>query len=103
MNTKTIEKVGILLVHGIGETKKFENIEAAARNIATALRADRNLDVLVIVNTSDNAGFRADQQIWLADHKEPVIIDVKEYDPNDKITQLCFTEAWGQISVKRTL
>lgn len=94
MNTKTIEKVGILLVHGIGETKKFENIEAAARNIATALRADRNLDVRVIVNTSDNAGFRADQQIWLADHKEPVIIEVKEYDPNDKITQLCFTEAW---------
>jgi len=101
INPKTIEKVGILLVHGIGETKKFENIEAVARNIATALRAAHNLDVRVIVNTSDNAGFRADQQIWLADGKEPVIIEVKEYDPNDpsrnkiiKITQLCFTEAW---------
>jgi hypothetical protein len=94
-------RVGILLVHGIGETKKFENIEGVARNIATALRADRNLDVRVIINISDNAGFCADQQIWLADGEEPVIIEVKEHDPNDPsrnkvigITQLCFREAW---------
>jgi len=100
-DTKTIERVGILLVHGIGETKKFENIEAVARNIATALLDDPNLDVRVIINTSDNAGFRADQQIWLSDGLEPVIIEVKEHDPNDpdqekvlNITQLCFREVW---------
>ncbi|AFY92611.1 hypothetical protein [Chamaesiphon minutus] len=43
-------RVGILLVHGIGETKKFENIEAVARNIAAALLSDPCLKVRVIIS-----------------------------------------------------
>ncbi len=32
------EKVGVLLVHGIGEQCQFEHLEGEARNIATSLR-----------------------------------------------------------------
>jgi len=31
------ERVGVLLVHGIGEQKRFEHLEAEVRNIAAAL------------------------------------------------------------------
>ena len=105
---ETMEKVGILLVHGIGETKKFEHIEEVARNIATSLLDDGNLDVRIIINTSENARFRGDQQIWLADNEDPVIIEVKERAPNQneviKITQLCFREVWwADIGKSNTL
>lgn len=94
-----ITKVGILLVHGIGETKKFENIEAVASNIAAALLSDPCLKVRVIINDSDDAEYRASQQTWLANDKEPLVIEVTKHDPNDqnkviKVTELIFSEAW---------
>lgn len=94
-------RVGILLVHGIGKTKKFENIEAVARNIATTLKSNSNLAVRVMINSSDDTEYGASQQTWLANGKEkaPVVIEVKEYDPDDsskviKITELSFREVW---------
>ncbi|MEM7580478.1 MAG: hypothetical protein AAF316_11630, partial [Cyanobacteria bacterium P01_A01_bin.80] len=69
------ERVGILLVHGIGETKKFENIEAVAKNIAKALESDKRdkrekpLEVRVIINSTDYGEYAASQQTWLADEK----------------------------------
>lgn len=97
------ERVGILLVHGIGETKKFENIEATARAIATSLQADgekdRKRSVRVFINTSDDMAYKANQQVWLADEKGPLMIEVTEYESPEKkkiikITQLCFQEVW---------
>ncbi|MBD2445143.1 hypothetical protein H6G25_18540 [Dolichospermum sp. FACHB-1091] len=95
------ERVGILLVHGIGKTKKFENIEAVARNIAAALKSDSNLAVRAMICSSDDAEYGATQQTWLANEKKiaPVVIEVKEYDPDDsskviKITELSFREVW---------
>ncbi len=38
MNTTKPEKVGVLLVHGVGEQCQFEHLEGEARNIATTLR-----------------------------------------------------------------
>jgi hypothetical protein len=92
-------RVGVLLVHGIGETKKFENIETVASNIAAALLSDPYLKVRVIINDSDDAEYRASQQTWLANEKEPLVIEVTKHDPNDqskviKVTELIFSEAW---------
>jgi len=92
-------RVGVLLVHGIGETKKSENIGEVATNIATVLRSDPNLAVRVIINYSDDAEYGASQQTWLAEDSEPVVIEVIEHDPNDqskvvKVTELIFSEAW---------
>ena len=99
--TSKHEKVGILLVHGIGETKKFENVEAVARNITAALRSDKNLrqNVRVIINCKDDGEYGASQQIWSADDKASVVIEIKEHDPNEpnkvnKVTELFFHEVW---------
>ncbi len=100
------ETVGVLLVHGIGETKKFENIEDVAKNIAAALLADSSkssdsFDVKVIINSSDDGEYGSSQQTWLANHDKQgaVVIEIKEPDPNNKnqakkVTKLVFKEAW---------
>lgn len=91
-------KVGILVVHGIGETKKFENIQYVAGNIAAALRSDPKLSVRIILNTRDDGIYGGSQQTWLADEKSPLVIEVKEQNPNDPdhpiVTEMFFNETW---------
>ena len=87
-----LNKVGILLVHGIGETKKFENIEAVVRNIATALQAEK-YSVRVIANASNDGAFRASQQTWMA--QGALTLEVRDLDkPKGEVTQLIFSEVW---------
>jgi hypothetical protein len=86
-----VTRVGILLVHGIGETKKFEIIEQVARNIAIVLKSEKDLTVRVVVNSSDNGARGASQQTWIADEVEPVIIEIRSHG---KVTELAFSEAW---------
>ncbi|EAZ94180.1 hypothetical protein [Crocosphaera chwakensis] len=89
-----VTKVGILVVHGIGEQKKFETVEEIVRDMATALKADnkKNLKVRIIINDQNTGAYGASQQTWQADDKEPLIIEVK--DKNDQITELAFSEVW---------
>jgi hypothetical protein len=84
-------KIGILLVHGIGETKKFEIIEELARNIAISLKSDQDLTVRVMINSSDSGARGSSQQTWIADEEEPVIIEVRGHG---QVTELAFSEAW---------
>jgi hypothetical protein len=86
-----VTRVGILLVHGIGETKKFEIIEEVAKNIAIALKSDKDLTVRLMVNSSDNGARGSSQQTWIADEQEPVIIEVRGHG---QVTELAFSEAW---------
>ncbi len=89
-----VTKVGILVVHGIGEQKKFETVEEIVRDMATALKADKqkNLQVRIIINDQNTGAYGASQQTWEADDKEPLIIEVK--DKNNQITELAFSEVW---------
>ena len=87
-------RVGVLFVHGIGEQRKFQEIEGAARNIATALASDDSLRVRIILNSTDSGAYGASQQTWLADdNQEPVIIEVTE-KLTKKVTHLAFREVW---------
>ncbi|MGK7938908.1 MAG: hypothetical protein AB4062_01860 [Crocosphaera sp.] len=92
MMTTEPTKVGILVVHGIGEQKKFETVEEIARDMATALKANENLRVRIIVNTQNTGVYAAIQQTWEADDQAPIIIEVE--DENDQVTELSFSEVW---------
>jgi len=95
-------KVGILLVHGIGETKKFEITESVVRNVATALQAE-NHSVRVFVNSSNDGAFRASQQTWMAQGALTIEV-IKRNNSNGKaedsqnsdeeVTELIFSEVW---------
>lgn len=89
---KKVTRVGVLLVHGIGEQRKFENLEEVVRNLATYLQSDSDLKVRVIVNASDTSAYYASQQTWLADDQESVIIEVK--NEQGEVTELAFREVW---------
>ena len=90
-------RVGVLFVHGIGEQRKFQDLEGVVRNIATALDSDTNLRVRVSVNSDDSGAYGASQQTWLADdNREPVIIEVTDMTDKAKkiVTHLAFREVW---------
>lgn len=92
-------RVGVLLVHGIGEQRRFEHLEAEARQIVSALEAtqdtlpkDQRARVTVDVRTSADAGFKAEQQTWLAEDAASVRVDVLY--PTGDLTEIHFREVW---------
>ncbi len=87
------DRVGILVVHGIGEQCQFEHLEEVVRNIASALQEDSNLNsVQVDVNVSGDAAYRAEQQTWRGEETATAIIEV--IDKSKRRTDLEFREVW---------
>jgi hypothetical protein len=90
-------RIGVLLVHGIGEQHRFEHLKTEARNIARAIRAqlDPEDSVRVVVRTSLNTSEDADQEIWKAENEAPVFIEIQEGSGQDrKVTEIHFDEVW---------
>ena len=86
-------RVGILVVHGIGEQRQFEHLEEVVRNISFALQVDSNLDsVQVNVNVSGDAPYCSEQQTWRGERTATAIIEV--IDKSQKRTNLEFREVW---------
>ncbi len=85
-------RIGILLVHGIGEQRRFEHLEGEARNIASALKDAPTLTARVEVRTSPTAAFAAEQQTWQAEGVAPVMVEVT--DDDGVVTELHFHEVW---------
>jgi hypothetical protein len=86
-------RVGILVVHGIGEQCQFEHLEEVVRNVASALQADSNLvSVQVNVKVSGDAPYRARQQTWRGEGVATAVIEV--IDKSKKQTNLEFKEVW---------
>ncbi len=86
-------KVGVLLVHGIGEQCQFEHLEGEARNIVMALKKSlgETQTIQVEVNSFPAAAFGAKQETWQDGERSPVMVEV--YDDN-KITQIYFHQIW---------
>jgi hypothetical protein len=87
------ERVGVLVVHGVGEQRQFEHLEEVVRNIALALQADVKLkSVQVSVNVSKDAAYRAEHQTWKGEGVATAAIEVIDID--NKQTNLEFREVW---------
>lgn len=87
-------RIGILVVHGIGEQRQFEHLEEVVRNIASALQADFSLDsVHVDVNVSGDAPYQSKQQTWRAEGIATAIIEVVDKSQK-RCTHLEFREVW---------
>ncbi|MEO0459139.1 MAG: hypothetical protein AAF152_21535, partial [Cyanobacteria bacterium P01_A01_bin.114] len=70
-------RVGILLVHGVGEQRKFEHLESVVRNIATTLKAEPHLSVNVAIKTREDGHYGAEQPFWAAEAEAPIVMSVK--------------------------
>ena len=54
---KPIEKIGVILVHGIGEQRRFEHLESECRKIVNSIFARygrRRRDVTITLQTESN-------------------------------------------------
>ena len=99
MNFRSIEKVGVLLVHGIGEQRRFSHLEAETRQIVLAIeQAQASLPenqrsrVTLDIRVSADAAFDAENATWLAEDAPSVRVDV--LSPENDLTRISFREVW---------
>ena len=60
----TVKRIGILVVHGIGEQKRFEHLEAIASNLYKALNKDPNRKPHVQVRHGDQVPRHSSEHSW---------------------------------------
>jgi hypothetical protein len=58
------ERIGIILVHGIGEQRRFEHLEGQGRLLVDALRRRRGAEVTVDILSATGASYRSEQNTW---------------------------------------
>ncbi len=86
-----IEKIGILLVHGIGDQGKFEHIEEVSRIFIKSLTP--NHDVRVNIKTAMMGEFKARKEVWLKGKNGTVIVSA-HCNTTGKEYELHFREVW---------
>jgi hypothetical protein len=95
-----VEKVGIILVHGIGEQRRFEHLESHARDLLKALnkreaRTGEPTQSSIEVIEAPGAPFKAEQTSWATSPSAAVHAMV--YDGNEgtkREIHLYFHEVW---------
>ncbi|HWO99353.1 MAG TPA: hypothetical protein VNL74_01840 [Methylococcus sp.] len=89
------ERVGVVLVHGIGEQKRFEHLTGEALQLIRALQADPGVArVSVHPRSVQDAHFAAEHEFWRAEGEAPVRIDVLWKDRARKPTSFFLHEVW---------
>jgi len=72
---KPIEKVGVIIVHGIGEQKRFEFLEGETRKIVDAIIAKygkRRRDITPTLTPGSGDAFLGDQPSWVSGTAAPL-------------------------------
>jgi hypothetical protein len=90
---KDVERVGVILVHGIGEQRRFEHLEGETRKISNAIIANygkpRRL-VTPTLTTSIGDTFLGEQQSWASGNAAlHALVELP-----DKIVDIAFHEVW---------
>jgi len=103
---KPVEKVGVLVVHGIGEQRRFAHLESETRNIVNAIIANygaRRRDVTVTLSTGTGDAFQGEQSSWVSGAEAPLHALV-EFEDENKIVDIAFHEVWwADVNEKLTL
>jgi hypothetical protein len=91
---KPVERVGVLVVHGIGEQRRFEHLESETRKIVDAIigiYGKRRRDVTATLKTAGGDAFHGDQSTWVSGPDAPlhVLVELK-----GKIVDVAFHEVW---------
>lgn len=93
---KGVERVGVAVVHGIGEQRRFEHIDGQVRLIVGALRARPGAKVTVEILGAQSAAFFAEHDTWSAGPTARLVVN----DPlSHKLLHIDFHEVWwGDIN-----
>jgi hypothetical protein len=101
---KPVENVGVILVHGIGEQRRFEHLEAETRKIVDAIIANygqRRRDVTPTLTLGTGDTFLGGQSTWVSGAEAPLHVIV---ELETKLVDIAFHEVWwADINEKLTL
>jgi len=89
---KPVEKVGVIFVHGIGDQKRFEHLEAETRKVVNAILAnygEHRSNVTTTLTTGEGDSFLGAQSSWMSGAAAPLHTLVEL--PN-KIVDIAFHE-----------
>ena len=91
---KPDERIGLLLVHGVGEQRQFQHLAEVCHHIKYVLNTDDiigKLQTEVLVKTKSDGAYGAKNQTWSAD-KAPITLRV--LDRLERIIDIEFHEVW---------
>lgn len=91
---KPIERIGAIVVHGIGEQRRFEHLECETRKIVDAIIAKyghRRRDVTVTLSTGTGDAYHGNQSSWVSGSDAPLHALVHF---EHKIVDVAFHEVW---------
>jgi hypothetical protein len=101
---KRVEKVGVIFVHGIGEQKRFEHLEAETRKVVNAIIAnygERRSNVTTTLTTGGCDSFLGVQSCWVSGAVAPLHTLV---ELSNKVVDIAFHEVWwADINEELTL
>jgi len=84
------QRVGVIVVHGIGEQRRFEHIDGQVRSVVAALQSRNGAQsVSVEIVPGQGAAFQADQDSWAVGPTVTVRVD----DPTGPV-EIDFHEVW---------
>jgi hypothetical protein len=85
------EHIGVVVVHGIGEQRRFEHIDWQVRCIVSALKARPNATVTVEITRATSGAYLAEHDTWGAGPTVRVVVS----DPRSgKLLHIYFHEVW---------
>jgi hypothetical protein len=93
-------RVGVLLVHGIGEQRRFEHLEAQAKKIASALlkrqerTGQRTKVTFEVLPAPGGAPYQSEQDSWMGGRFPAVRAVVQHGNDLEQETHLYFHEVW---------
>lgn len=86
-----VDQVGVILVHGIGEQKRFVHLDGEIRGIIEGLRRRPTARITVEILSGAASTYNAEQDTWASGADPSVRITVKE---DGKETQIHVHEVW---------
>ena len=73
-----VERVGLILVHGIGEQKRFAHLDSEIRNITGGLKRRPGVDLTVEILEGNAAAYQAEQDTWASGPIPSVRLSVEQ-------------------------
>lgn len=97
-----MKRIGILLIHGVGEQRRFEHLETETRHLVRALErlADENRVTVTTRTTHDNA-YLAEQVMWQADEHAPV--ELRFVQGGEQVSIEIREVWWADLDERNTL
>ena len=102
----TSEHIGVVLVHGIGEQRRFEHLSKETRNLIAVLRTNPDVSIRVEAVATWGSEVLSDNETWHAKDGAPVRIEIRYTNgPNQgKCQSLHIHEVWwADLDNKATL